>query len=204
MDNNRLSDKLISLRKSKGLTQKELAKEVNYSDKVISKWERGESTPNIDALKILSVFYNITIDELVSNEIKETKIETDTNTIEVKVIKGPSILLKLSILIPFIAVIVSLFFSIQIWIISMLVLLFYLIIYAFLISYITFEATYKGNIIKVVNRPRHLGLYINDNLVDVNTALLSFSTKLSGVIGDKKIKVSISFNFFVKCTVFVE
>ena len=204
MDNNMLSDKLISYRKSKGLTQKELAETVNYSDKVISKWERGESIPNIDALKVLSNFYNVTLDEMVSNNIEEVKTKIETKILEVKIIKGPSLFLKLSILIPAIAVIGSIFLSLEIWIITMIVLILYLIVYAFLISKVTFEAKYKGNIIKVVNSPRHLGLYINDSLVDVNTALLSFSSKLSGSIDDKKVKASISFNFFVNCTMFVE
>ena len=62
-----LSQKLTSLRKSKNLTQQQLAKEVNYSDKVISKWERGESVPDVNALHSIAKFYNISLDELMES-----------------------------------------------------------------------------------------------------------------------------------------
>ena len=57
-----IAQNLIKLRKKNNLTQKELSIKLNYSDKVISKWERGESTPNVEALQALSKFYKISID----------------------------------------------------------------------------------------------------------------------------------------------
>ena len=56
-----IAQNLIKLRKKNNLTQKELSIKLNYSDKVISKWERGESTPNVEALQALSKFYKISI-----------------------------------------------------------------------------------------------------------------------------------------------
>ena len=56
---------LIQLRKSKGLTQAELAAKFNYSDKAVSRWERGDTLPEIDVLAELCSFYGITLDDLV-------------------------------------------------------------------------------------------------------------------------------------------
>ena len=42
---------LVALRKNAGFTQIELAEKLNYSDKAVSKWERGESLPDIETMK---------------------------------------------------------------------------------------------------------------------------------------------------------
>ena len=62
---------LASLRKAKGLTQQELAKEINSSDKSISKWELGYAIPAVDVLKDFAIYYGVTIDYLVKEQSKE-------------------------------------------------------------------------------------------------------------------------------------
>ena len=77
-----ISHNLIELRKKSHLTQAELAEKMNYSDKTVSKWETGETTPNIEVLQALALFYNVSIDDLVSENfninqtvsIKERKV----------------------------------------------------------------------------------------------------------------------------------
>ncbi len=59
---------LLNLRKQKKLTQLELAEKLSYSDKSISKWEKGESLPSIEILYELAKFYNVSLDDLVSQE----------------------------------------------------------------------------------------------------------------------------------------
>ena len=59
------NEKLQKLRKSKGLTQEELAKELFVSRTAISKWESGRGFPSIDSLKEISRFFSVTIDELI-------------------------------------------------------------------------------------------------------------------------------------------
>ena len=49
-----IASNLTKYRKNLGLTQLELAEKLNYSDKTLSKWERGESIPDIVTLKQLS------------------------------------------------------------------------------------------------------------------------------------------------------
>ena len=56
----------IHYRKTLGLTQLELAEHLNYSDKAISKWERGESLPDVITLKEIATLFNLTIDKLIS------------------------------------------------------------------------------------------------------------------------------------------
>lgn len=58
-----IADNLIYYRKKAGLTQLQLAEHFNYSDKSVSKWERGESVPDTIVMKALADFYGITIDD---------------------------------------------------------------------------------------------------------------------------------------------
>ena len=62
------NEKLQELRKSKGLTQEELAEALYVSRTAISKWESGRGYPSIDSLKEISKFFSVTIDELLSSE----------------------------------------------------------------------------------------------------------------------------------------
>lgn len=61
-----LAKNLISYRKALNLTQVELAEKLNYSDKAVSKWERGESFPDLCVLKQIADFYEVTIDTLIA------------------------------------------------------------------------------------------------------------------------------------------
>ena len=61
-------EKLQELRKSRGLTQEELAECLFVSRTAISKWESGRGYPSIDSLKEISNYYSVTIDDLLSGE----------------------------------------------------------------------------------------------------------------------------------------
>ncbi len=67
-----LSKNLVRYRKSLGLTQADIAEKLNYSDKAVSKWERGESVPDLFVLKQLADFYHVKIDTLIDTP-KEDK-----------------------------------------------------------------------------------------------------------------------------------
>lgn len=54
-----------NLRREAGMTQLELAEYLNYSDKAVSKWERGESIPDVFTLKILADRFSVSIDYLL-------------------------------------------------------------------------------------------------------------------------------------------
>ena len=59
---------LSMLRKKKGLTQAELAERLCYSDKAVSRWEHGETLPDINVLYELCSFYGITMNDLVDEQ----------------------------------------------------------------------------------------------------------------------------------------
>ena len=58
---------ISNLRKRQGLTQAGLAEKVNYSDKAVSKWERGESVPDILTLVSLAEVLGVTVDDLLQD-----------------------------------------------------------------------------------------------------------------------------------------
>ncbi len=62
------NEKLQELRKSRGLTQEELASALYVSRTAVSKWESGKGYPSIDSLKEISGFFSVTIDDLLSCE----------------------------------------------------------------------------------------------------------------------------------------
>jgi len=62
------NEKLQELRKSRSLTQEELAEALFVSRTAISKWESGRGYPSIDSLKEISRFFSITIDDLICSE----------------------------------------------------------------------------------------------------------------------------------------
>lgn len=61
---------IINLRTAAGLTQAELGAKLNYSDKTISKWERGEAIPDAYVLTQLAQIFNVSVDYLLSSHDK--------------------------------------------------------------------------------------------------------------------------------------
>ena len=73
-----IANNITYLRKEQKLTQAEFAKKINYSDKAVSKWERGESIPDIVVLKQISDLFGITVDYLLKEHTdKEELIVVD-------------------------------------------------------------------------------------------------------------------------------
>lgn len=58
---------LINLRTGRGWTQAELGAKLNYSDKTVSKWERGEAIPDAYVLLQLAELFGVTVDDLLSS-----------------------------------------------------------------------------------------------------------------------------------------
>lgn len=61
-------EKLTNLRKQKGLSQEELGYELNVTRQTVSKWELGQTTPEMDKLVELSKIFGVTVDELTNTE----------------------------------------------------------------------------------------------------------------------------------------
>ena len=62
-----LGANIVSYRKRQGLTQAGLAEKLNYSDKAVSKWERGESVPDVLTLVQLSELFGVTVNDLLAD-----------------------------------------------------------------------------------------------------------------------------------------
>lgn len=73
-----LAKNLVIYRKVFHMTQAELAEKLNYSDKAVSKWERGESIPDLIVVKQIADIFGTTIDSLIS-EPKPDKVRTLKN-----------------------------------------------------------------------------------------------------------------------------
>ncbi len=91
-----IAKNIADLRTAKGLTQIELAEKLNYSDKAVSKWERGESLPDIAVLKQIADLFEVTLDYLVQPGNDRKKISQLNRTGRVRnhgFITGISIIL---------------------------------------------------------------------------------------------------------------
>ena len=65
-----LAKNLAHYRRQSGLTQSELSERINYSDKSVSKWERGEGMPDVYVLTQLADIFGITINDLLADTPK--------------------------------------------------------------------------------------------------------------------------------------
>ena len=66
-----LKEKLVELRRQKGLTQDELARELGITRQAVSKWERGVIAPATVNLVALGRLYGVPLDELVNGDLEE-------------------------------------------------------------------------------------------------------------------------------------
>lgn len=77
-----LGNNIYSLRKEKGLSQEKLAEKISVTRQTISNWELGETYPNPEQLVLLSKALNISIDELVGNDFKQSSGKDDAKTLK--------------------------------------------------------------------------------------------------------------------------
>lgn len=93
-----LGENILKLRKKSGLSQEQLGEKVNVTRQTISNWELNETTPNPEQLKLLSKALNVSIDELLDNDIKGV-IETKVNEIDINIVKNNNLLKILFVII---------------------------------------------------------------------------------------------------------
>lgn len=90
-----IAGNISELRKANKLTQLELAEKLNYSDKAISKWERGDAIPDVAVLKEIADLFGVTLDYLVSAEHDE---KTEVPRQSVRKLRNRSLITGMSIL----------------------------------------------------------------------------------------------------------
>lgn len=89
----KFSEKLLNLRKSKGMSQEELAVKLNVTRQTISKWELDQTVPDMNKLIEMSKLFEISLDELTNNvetfnnekTYKESSVEKNNKKIAIKI-----------------------------------------------------------------------------------------------------------------------
>lgn len=115
----KFNEKLIELRKATGFSQEELANKLNVARQTVSKWELGETTPEMDKLVKLSEIFNVTLDELIKDENDNDNQKNSDNKIKstnsqklagmvIKILKGLGILLLVLLIISIFLMIIGL------------------------------------------------------------------------------------------------
>lgn len=74
-----LKEKLVALRKEKGLTQSAVAEKLDVSRQAISRWESGIALPSTDNLKSLSALYGVPIDYLLNSDVERERDQVQTD-----------------------------------------------------------------------------------------------------------------------------
>ena len=75
-----LGKQIYELRKKANLSQEQLAEKVGVSRQTISKWELGETAPDIKQAQVLSQVFSVSLDELTGNDTKEVIYKKVSNT----------------------------------------------------------------------------------------------------------------------------
>ncbi len=93
----KLGENILRLRKNSKLSQEMLAEKIGVTRQTISNWELGETSPNPEQLKLLSKTLDVSVDELLDNDIKEVLVEKVSNTEKlagmiIKILKGIGII----------------------------------------------------------------------------------------------------------------
>ena len=88
-----LGNKITELRKKNNLSQEDVAEKVGVIRQTISKWELEETTPDIKQAKELSKIFNVSLDELTDNDVKNILVDKVSNTerlagMIIKILKG--------------------------------------------------------------------------------------------------------------------
>lgn len=98
-----MGSRIYELRKKNNLSQENLAEKIGVARQTISKWELGETSPDIKQAKQLAQIFNVSLDELTGNDVREVLIEKVSNTeklagMVIKILKVLGILILISIL----------------------------------------------------------------------------------------------------------
>lgn len=108
----KFNEKLIQLRKEKGLSQEALGEKLNVARQTVSKWELGETTPEMDKLVKMSELFEISLDNLIKDntETTPTNLQNNTNTqklagIVILILKIIGVLIVISIILTIIGAI---------------------------------------------------------------------------------------------------
>lgn len=75
-----IGNKILDLRKQQNLSQEQLAEKMGVARQTISKWELGETSPDLEQSKLLSQIFNVSLDDMTNNDIKNVLIQKVSGT----------------------------------------------------------------------------------------------------------------------------
>ena len=110
----KFNERLLELRKKNGWSQEELGYKLDVSRQTISKWESGQTTPELEKLRTLSKIFDISVDELINEEnivkkenaeVEKKKVSNKNNSKTFKYIKGVLGLILISIIIIYVIIV---------------------------------------------------------------------------------------------------
>lgn len=132
-----LGEKIVEMRKSKNLSQEQLAEKLDISRQTISNWENGKFYPDIDSLVKLSKCFNISLDDLLNYDAKVLDHLKDSTDI-VKSNKNILYAILLNIILVIFFIIIGIFFDTSI---SIIIIVFTISIISF--SYLFYQIIKK-------------------------------------------------------------
>lgn len=108
-----IGKKIMELRKKNGFSQEELAELVGVARQTISKWELGETSPDLKQAKELSKIFKVSLDDLTDNDIKDILVEKTSNTEKLAglILKLIKVLIVLVIIAPILLVTLRIIFK---------------------------------------------------------------------------------------------
>lgn len=108
-----IGKKIMDLRKKNGYSQEELAEKVGVTRQTISKWELGETSPDLKQAKELSKIFNVSLDELADNDIKDVLIKKTSNTERLSglILKSIKFIIVFIIMVPILLIILRIIFK---------------------------------------------------------------------------------------------
>ena len=108
-----IGKKIMDLRKKNGLSQEELAEKIGVARQTISKWELGETSPDLKQAKELSKIFKVSLDELTDNDIKNILVEKTSNTEKLAgiILKLMKFVIVFIILVPILLVVLRIVFK---------------------------------------------------------------------------------------------
>ncbi|NLC66270.1 MAG: helix-turn-helix transcriptional regulator [Clostridium sp.] len=75
-----LDEKILELRKASGISQEQLAEQLNVSRQSVSKWELGNAVPDVSKIILLSELFSVTTDELLKKRINDVESTSKDNS----------------------------------------------------------------------------------------------------------------------------
>ncbi|HEM6117203.1 helix-turn-helix domain-containing protein [Streptococcus pluranimalium] len=93
-------NRLVDLRKEKGLSQEELAEKLYVSRQTISNWERGRTYPDINSLLLIATFFDVSLDNLIKGDVDIMKHQVDQSQFKKWLIVGGISWFLFSVVVP--------------------------------------------------------------------------------------------------------